>query len=80
MSTLNRVLFILAGVSWLFDVLIMVSRKPNPLFGWPLPNPTSYLFLAAAVLLLAFCQRELFWSSKVGSDAKPDATVARRKR
>ena len=49
----SQIFLIIAGVLLLYDVYLMLSHRPNPVKGWPLPCPMSLLFLAIGVILLS---------------------------
>ena len=54
MLTASRVLLIMAGLLLLFDAVLMATRIPNPLFGWPLPCPITMVVLGLGILLFSF--------------------------
>jgi hypothetical protein len=47
----SQIILIIAGVLLLADVFFMITHRPNPIKGWPLPCPLSLLFLAIGVIL-----------------------------
>ncbi len=57
MLTASRVLLIIAGLLLLFDAVLMATRTPNPLFGWPLPCPITMVVLGLGVLLFSFSSK-----------------------
>ena len=54
MLTASRVLLIFAGLLLLFDAVLMATRTPNPLFGWPLPCPITLVVLGLGILFFCF--------------------------
>ncbi len=48
-----QIILIIAGVLLLFDVFLMLTHRPNPVKGWPLPCPIALLFLAIGIILLS---------------------------
>ena len=49
----SQIILIIAGLLLLLDVVLMVTHRPNPVKGWPLPCPMSLLFLGVGVILLS---------------------------
>jgi hypothetical protein len=47
----SQIILIIAGVLLLADVFFMITHRPNPIKGWPLPCPLSLLFLAIGIIL-----------------------------
>jgi len=54
MLTASKVLLIFAGLLLIFDAVLMATRIPNPLFGWPLPCPITMVVLGLGILLFSF--------------------------
>jgi hypothetical protein len=48
-----QILLIIAGVFLLYDAFLMITHRPNPLKGWPLPCPVTLTFLGVGVILLS---------------------------
>jgi hypothetical protein len=53
MLTASMVILIIAGVLALYDAFLMITHRPNPVKGWPLPCPMTMLFLGVGLIL--FC-------------------------
>ena len=53
MLTASRWLLIIGSASLLVDAILMFTRKPNPLFGLPLPCPVTLTLLGVGLLLFA---------------------------
>jgi len=49
----SRWLLIIGSASLLVDAILMFARKPNPLFGLPLPCPVTLTLLGVGLLLFA---------------------------
>ena len=49
----SQIILIIAGVFLLFDVVLMVTHRPNPKKDWPLPCPVSLLFLGVGLILFS---------------------------
>ena len=48
-----QIILIIAGLSLLFDAILMATHRPNPIKSWPLPCPVTLIFLGLGVILLA---------------------------
>ncbi len=57
MLTASKVFLIIAGLLLMLDAVLMATRTPNPLFGWPLPCPLTLVVLGVGVLLFALGSR-----------------------
>jgi len=53
MVTAAYIFLLIAGVLALYDVFLMVTHRPNPVKGWPLPCPMTMLTLGIGLILLA---------------------------
>jgi len=53
MFTAACIFLLIAGVLALYDVFLMITHRPNPVKGWPLPCPMTMLFLGIGLILLA---------------------------
>lgn len=51
MHTAANVFLLIAGILFLVDVYFIVTKRPNPLKGWPLPCPVTLLFLGIGLIL-----------------------------
>ena len=49
----SQILLIIAGVLLIVDAALMIARRPNPLFGLPLPCPVTLIVLGLGVLLFS---------------------------
>ena len=49
----SQILLIIAGVLLILDASLMFARRPNPLFGLPLPCPVTLVVLGLGVLLFS---------------------------
>ena len=49
----SQILLIIAGLSLLFDATLMITKRPNPVKGWPLPCPISLVFLGIGLILFS---------------------------
>jgi hypothetical protein len=49
----SKVLLIIAGLLLMLDAVLMATRTPNPLFGWPLPCPITLVVLGLGIILFA---------------------------
>ena len=49
----SQIFLIIAGVLLLFDVYLMITKRPNPVKNWPVPCPMSLLTLGIGVILLS---------------------------
>jgi hypothetical protein len=48
-----QIVLIIAGLSLFLDAGLMITHKPNPIKGWPLPCPLSLICLGLGVILLS---------------------------
>ena len=48
-----QIVLIIAGLLLLYDAFLMLTHRPNPLKGMPLPCPITLLFLGVGVILLS---------------------------
>jgi len=48
-----QILLIIAGVLLLYDAILIITRRPNPIKGWPLPCPITLITLGVGVILLS---------------------------
>jgi hypothetical protein len=48
----SQIILIIAGVLALYDVFLMITHRPNPVKGWPLPCPMTMLFLGVGLILM----------------------------
>ena len=53
MHTTANVFLLIAGLLALFDVYLMITKKPNPVKDWPVPCPMTFLFLGIGLILAA---------------------------
>jgi len=53
MSTAAYIFLLIAGILALYDAFLMITHRPNPVKGWPLPCPMTMLTLAIGLILLA---------------------------
>ena len=53
MYTAASIFLLIAGILALYDVFLMITHRPNPVKGWPLPCPMTMLFLGIGLILLA---------------------------
>ncbi len=58
MLLISLILLIIAGVLLLVDATLMITHRPNPIKGWPLPCPITLIFLGLGIILFSsanFC-------------------------
>jgi hypothetical protein len=53
MLTASKWCLILAGVLLIIDAVGIAAGISNPLFGWPLPCPITYVLLGAGILMFS---------------------------
>jgi hypothetical protein len=51
MHTTANVFLLIAGILALFDVYLMITKRPNPVKDWPVPCPMTFLFLGIGLIL-----------------------------
>ena len=49
----SQIILIIAGLSLLFDATLMVTHRPNPIKGWPLPCPLTLIILGVGLILFS---------------------------
>lgn len=49
----SQILLIIAGLSLFFDASLMITGRPNPVKGWPLPCPVTLIFLGLGIILFS---------------------------
>jgi hypothetical protein len=49
----SEIFLLIAGVLALYDVFLMITHRPNPVKGWPLPCPMTLLFLGIGLILFS---------------------------
>jgi len=49
----SQILLIIAGLSLLFDATLMITKRPNPIKGWPLPCPLTLIVLGIGIILFS---------------------------
>jgi hypothetical protein len=49
----SEIFLLIAGVLALYDVFLMITHRPNPVKGWPLPCPMTMLFLGIGLILFS---------------------------
>lgn len=57
MLGLSKWLLIISGVGLIIESIMIMAGIPNPLFGWPLPCPTTFILLGAGILLFGIYGR-----------------------
>ena len=57
MLTASKWLLIIAGALLIYDSILIIAGKTNPLFGWPLPCPVTLILLGAGILLFGIGSR-----------------------
>jgi hypothetical protein len=57
MKILSKVCFVLSGFGLIFDSMLMILDKPNPL-GFPLPCPITLIILAIGLISFGFLKSE----------------------
>jgi hypothetical protein len=50
----SKILLIVAGILLVLDAILIVAGIPNPLFGWPLPCPMTYVILGVGLIFFGF--------------------------
>lgn len=53
MFTAACIFLLIAGILALYDTFLMITHRPNPMKGWPLPCPMTMLALAIGLILFA---------------------------
>jgi hypothetical protein len=53
MHTAAYIFLLIAGFLALFDVYLMITKRPNPVKDWPLPCPMTLLFLGIGLIILS---------------------------
>jgi hypothetical protein len=53
----SKWILILAGIWLIIDSMLIIVGIPNPLFGWPLPCPVTFILLGAGIILFAISSR-----------------------
>ena len=53
MLTASRWLLIIGSALLLIDVVLIIAKLPNPIPGFPLPCPMTWLVLGVGLLLFA---------------------------
>jgi len=53
----SKWILILAGIWLIIDSILIIVGIPNPLFGWPLPCPVTFILLGAGIILFAISSR-----------------------
>ena len=51
MNTVANIFLLIAGILALFDVYLMITKRPNPVKNWPVPCPMTFLFLGIGLIL-----------------------------
>jgi len=57
MKKLVKVCFIISGLTMIFDSVLMILGKPNPL-GLPLPCPLTLIILAIGLISFGLMKNE----------------------
>ncbi|MFC1918616.1 hypothetical protein ACFLWW_01395 [Chloroflexota bacterium] len=53
MLLVSQIILIIAGAALLLDAILMITHRPNPIRGWPLPCPLTLILLGLGIIL--FC-------------------------
>lgn len=48
-----QILLIIAGALLLYDAFLIVTHRPNPIKGWPLPCPVTLATLGVGIILFS---------------------------
>jgi hypothetical protein len=46
-----QIILIIAGILLIYDAVLMLTHRPNPMKGMPLPCPSTLIFLGVGVIL-----------------------------
>jgi len=49
----SQILLIIAGLLLFLDATLMITHRPNPIKGWPLPCPLTLIVLGLGIILLS---------------------------
>jgi hypothetical protein len=49
----SQIILIVAGILLLYDGVLMVTHRPNPIKSWPLPCPVTLFLLGIGVILMS---------------------------
>ena len=47
----SQIILIIAGVLLIYDAVLMITHRPNPIKGWPLPCPIALIYLGVGIIL-----------------------------
>ncbi len=56
MKNLAKVCFVISGALLIFDSILMILQKPNPI-GLPLPCPVTLIILGIGLIAFAFAKK-----------------------
>lgn len=56
MKKLAKVCFVISGGLLIFDSILMILHKPNPI-GLPLPCPVTLIILGVGLITFAFAKK-----------------------
>lgn len=49
----SQIILIVAGVLLLFDAVLIIAKRPNPIKQWPLPCPLTLIALGVGIILFS---------------------------
>ncbi len=49
----SQIVLIIAGILLLYDAILMITHRPNPIKSWPLPCPVTLFLLGVGVILMS---------------------------
>ena len=47
----SLIILLIAGASLLLDAILIITHRPNPIKGWPLPCPITLILLGLGLIL-----------------------------
>ncbi|MFC2066321.1 hypothetical protein ACFLUO_04570 [Chloroflexota bacterium] len=53
MLLISLIILIIAGAALLLDAALIITHRPNPIKGWPLPCPITLILLGVGVILFS---------------------------
>ena len=49
----SLIILLIAGASLLLDAILIITHRPNPIKGWPLPCPLTLTLLGLGLILFS---------------------------